>query len=377
MSHGRLAVLISFSGEGGVERMVLNLVEGFAALERPVDLLTIRGDSAHLQALPPSVRRVDLGVRHSTTAVLPLHRYLRRERPAALLVAKDRAIRAAALARHLAGSSSGGGNRPSTRLIGRLGTNLSAALAGRSGLARELRLAPMRWIYPLVDHVVAVSAGVAEDTLRVTGLPPARVSVVRNPVITPRLPRLAAEPLDHPWLAAGEPPVVLGAGRLTEQKDFSTLLRAFAQLRASRRARLVILGEGRLRGRLQTLARELGVAEDLALPGFVANPYPWMQRAAVFALSSAWEGSPNVLTEAMALGTPVAATDCPSGPREVLADGRYGPLVPVGDWAALATGIVQALEQPVPAADLRAAVADYSQEASARRYLQLLDGGPD
>jgi glycosyltransferase involved in cell wall biosynthesis len=365
---GRLAVLISFSGEGGVERMVLNLVEGFADQGRAVDLLTIRGESAHLASLPASVRRVDLGVRHSATAVLPLIRYLRRERPTALLAAKDRAIRSAALARQLA-------NRQ-TRLVGRLGTNLSAALAGRGALARKLRLAPMRWIYPLVDHVVAVSDGVAKDTCQVTGLAPGRISVVRNPVVTPRLSRLAEEDLEHPWLAPGGAPVILGAGRLTAQKDFATLVRAFAQLRTRRPARLVILGEGRLREPLQALARELGVADDLALPGFAANPYPWMRQASVFTLSSAWEGSPNVLTEAMALGTAVAATDCPSGPREILAGGRYGPLVPVGDWQALAAGMLEALDHPIAAETLRAAVADYAQEASARRYLELLDGEP-
>ena len=363
----RLAVLISFSGEGGVERMVLNLVEGFAELGRSVDLLSIRSDSAHLEALPEAVRHVDLKVRHSGTALAPLLRYLRQERPAAVLAAKDRAIRVAAVARRL--------GSPQTRLVGRLGTNLTAALAGRGALTRGLRLAPMRLIYRLVDHVVAVSEGVAEDTLKVTGLPTERVSVIRNPVVTQRLRQLASEPLDHPWLAPNQPPMVLGAGRLTDQKDFATLLRAFARLRAARPARLVILGEGRLRARLQSLAAELGIADDLALPGFTRNPYAWMSRASVFVLSSAWEGSPNVLTEAMALGTPVAATDCPSGPREILAGGRYGALVPVSDWEGLAVGMVRALEAPPPKHELQAAVADYSQEESARRYLALLEGG--
>lgn len=367
-SEPRLAVLISFSGEGGVERMVLNLVAGFAELGRAVDLVTIRNDSAHRDALPARVRQIDLRVRHSGTALVPLLRYLRQQRPVALLAAKDRAIRVAALARRL-------GN-PQTRLVGRLGTNLSAALGGRGALTRALRLAPMRVVYPLVDQVVAVSEGVAEDATRVTGLPRERISVIRNPVVTDRLHRLAAEPLDHPWLSEDQPPLVVGAGRLTEQKDFATLLRAFARLRASRPARLVILGEGRLRTRLQSLAAELDIADDLALPGFTGNPYAWMARASVFVLSSAWEGSPNVLTEAMALGTPVAATDCPSGPREILAGGRYGALVPVGDWQGLAVGMVRALEAPPPKHELQAAVADYSQQESARRYLALLESKP-
>jgi glycosyltransferase involved in cell wall biosynthesis len=168
-------------------------------------------------------------------------------------------------------------------------------------------------------------------------------------------------------------PVVLAAGRLERQKDFPTLLRAFALLRAERPVRLVVLGEGAWRERLAALAATLGVAADVDLPGFQPNPYPFLARTRVFALSSRWEGSPNVLTEAMALGTPVVATDCPSGPREILADGRYGPLVPMGDAPALAAALARALDEPLPSAVLKGAVRDYSAIESARRYLALLD----
>lgn len=359
----RLAILISFSGEGGVERMVLNLVDHFATLPLDVDLLTIRATSHHLGQLPPAVRVIPLGVEHATLAAPAIARYLRRTRPQAMLVAKDRAIRSAALARRLA--------RVPTRLVGRLGTNLSAALEGRAALRRWIRIAPMRWVYPWVDHVVAVSDGVAEDALRTTGLPPQRVSVIRNPVVTERMQALAAQAADHPWVG-GPVPLLLAAGRLTRQKDFETLLRAFAIVRRQRPCRLIILGEGALRGRLEELARELGIAPEVELLGFTSNPYAFMARASLFVLSSAWEGSPNVLTEALALGTPVVATDCPSGPRELLEDGRYGPLVPVGDAPALAEAILATLDSPLDSATLRQAVAQYRVEHSARRYLEVL-----
>lgn len=360
---GRLAVVISLSGEGGVERMVLNLVERFAQLQLPVDLVTIRADSEHLSDLPGNIRHVDLGVRHATWAAPALSRYLKRERPVAMLVAKDRAIRSAALARRLAGVP--------TRLVGRLGTNLSAALDGKSAVQRYARYLPMRWLYPWVDLIVAVSDGVAEDTRRITGLGAERLQVIRNPVITARLHELARRPAPHPWF--DEPvPVIMGAGRLTRQKDFHTLLRAFAEVRAGRPCRLLILGEGGHRQSLEALARELGVAQDVALPGFDGNPYAYMARARLFVLSSAWEGSPNVLTEALACGTPVVATDCPSGPREILDGGRFGPLVPVGDVRAMAAAIAKTLEQPLPPEELRAAVAEYTVERSAERYLAAL-----
>jgi glycosyltransferase involved in cell wall biosynthesis len=196
--------------------------------------------------------------------------------------------------------------------------------------------------------------------------------VIRNPVVTPDLDRLAAEPAAHPWLADASVPVLIGVGRLTRQKDFPTLLRAFARVRRDRAARLLILGEGRDRQALLDQARELGVAGDVGFPGFQTNPYAWLARARVFVLSSAWEGSPNALTEAMALGVPVVSTDCRSGPREVLDGGRLGPLVPVGDEEALAAAIVEALDRPVPAPVLKAAVHDYDARASARRYLAVL-----
>jgi glycosyltransferase involved in cell wall biosynthesis len=231
---------------------------------------------------------------------------------------------------------------------------------------------PMRLIYRWADRVIAVSQGVAEDTLRITGLPPERVTVVHNPVITPALYEQSRAPCGHPWIEEPDRPVVLAAGRLTRQKDFATLIRAFARVRDRRSCRLIVLGEGGLRGELERLAERLGVTPDLDMPGFTPNPYAFMRRAHLFVLSSAWEGSPNVLTEALALGTPVVATDCPSGPREILDGGRIAPLVPVGDHQALAAAMGTVLGAPPAREGLRAAAADYTAAASARRYLEAL-----
>ncbi len=359
----RVAAFVSFSGRGGVERMVLRLLGAFVERGFAVDLIAV-GANALAEPLPPGVRLVDAGTDHTRMALPALCRYLRRQRPAALLAAKDRAIRTAIVARALTGVP--------TRLVGRLGTNLSAALEGRSAIQRWWRCAPMQRLYPRIDAVVAVSEGVAADTRHITGLPAERVHVVRNPVITTELPGLIAEPVVHRWLDTGSVPVVMGAGRLTRQKDFVTLIRAFARMRRVRDARLIILGEGGERSHLETCAAEAGVAEAVDLVGQVHNPYAWMARADLFVLSSAWEGSPNVLTEAAACGTPVVATNCPSGPRELLADGRYGPLVPVGDDEALATAMAHVLAEPTPASLLREAVAGYTVEASADGYLRCL-----
>ncbi len=364
MSVRRLAVLTSFSGQGGVEKMIVNLLSAMAERGQPVDLLAVRAGDIPRGRLPDTVRLVDLGVRHTGTALIPLVRYLKGQDPAALLCAKDRAIRIGVMARLISGAR--------CRLLGRLGTNLSAALQSRGPAERWLRQFPMRRLYPLADGVVAVSEGVAEDTARTTGIPRERIGVIRNPVISARLHRLADAVVDHPWFAPGQPPVVLGAGRVTRQKGFPVLLRAFARVRRERNCRLLILGEGRERGPLLTLAAELGIGDDVDLPGFVVNPYGFMKRAAVFVLSSAWEGSPNVLTEALALGRPVVSTDCPSGPSELLAAGRFGSLVAVGDDEAMGAAISGILDGRVSFDDPVVAVRDYHADVSARRYLEAL-----
>lgn len=360
-----IAILVSFSGEGGVERMVLNLVNALAEAGLNIDLLLIRSDSRHLDRIHPAVNRVDLGAAHTATSLPSLARYLRKIHPPCLLAAKDRAGRLAVVARALARASA-------TRLALRLGTNLTAALAHKSPWRMLLRRLPIRLLYPRIETIIAVSEGVRQDTLAVSGVDPQRVVVVRNPVITRTLLEAATAPSPHPWLSQTGTPVILGAGRLTLQKDFPTLLRAFAELRGKRPCRLIILGEGRQRQSLLELGRELGVTEDLALPGFTPNPYAYMGRADLFVLSSRWEGSPNVLTEAMALGTPVVATDCPSGPGELLEQGRIAPLVPVGDWRALAEAMASVLDSPPQGEQLRQAVREYSAETSARHYREIL-----
>src|SRR3954452_14198277 len=225
----------------------------------------------------------------------------------------------------------------------------------------------MRRAYGQGDAVVAVSDGVADALARVTGLPRGLIRTIHNPVVGPELEALSREPVAHPWLAPGQPPVVLSAARLTVQKDLPTLLRAFALLRARRAVRLLILGdlptpertEASI-GELRDLAYRLGVAADVELPGFVENPYAWMARASLFALSSAYEGFGNVLVEAMACGCPVVSTDCPSGPAEILDGGRYGPLVPVGDAEALAEAMARVLAAPPERAELVARADQFS-----------------
>lgn len=365
--HGRIAVLLSYSGDGGVERMMNHLVAGLLAAGRDVDLLVLKTRGGHFAAVPAGARVIRLGTGHALLALPALVRYLRRERPPALLAAKDRGGRAALRARRLAGVS--------TRIVLRVGNTLSRSLSRHGAFRRRLRLAPIRRLYPRADAVIAVSRGVADDIVALAGLDPERVHVAPNPVITPEFHRRARARPSHRWLGSEGPPVILGVGRLTPQKDFATLIRAFARLPAHGiDARLLILGEGPRRRELEALVSDLGIADRVELPGFADDAPGCMAAADLFVLSSRWEGSPNALTEALALGTPVVSTDCPSGPREILQGGDVAPLVPVGDVDALARAMAGTLQHPPAAATLRAAVDDYDRDRSTARYLEILEG---
>lgn len=362
---GPIALVTSSMAGGGAQRAVAKLASGLADTGHEVDLVLGRAEGPYLTELSPRVHVVDLGAPRFVLALLPLVRYLRRRRPRAVFSALDYVNIVTVAARALAGVD--------VRLVVSERNTISVGASnGTSLLARKMPLL-VRWAYPRADAVVAVSAGVAQDLVRHCGLAAETVHVLDNPVVTPEVVRMRAEPVTHPWLLDPDVPVVLTVGRLVPQKDHALLLDAFARVRRTRRARLLILGEGPLRGALEHRAADLGIAADVALPGFSANPYPAMAAAAVFVLSSRWEGSPGALIEAMAGGTPVVATDCPSGPREVLAGGRHGRLVPVGDVEELSRAIGDALAGRVPPSPPES-WDRYLQATAVARCLDLLEG---
>jgi glycosyltransferase involved in cell wall biosynthesis len=214
---------------------------------------------------------------------------------------------------------------------------------------------------------------VADDLAAVTGVQRDSVTTIYNPVVDDKLYEQANAPLEHPWFAPGSVPVILGVGRLTDQKDFPTLLRAFARVRARRKVRLVILGEGKLRSALEDMIAELGLQADVQLPGFVQNPFNFMAKAAVLGLSSLYEGLPGVLIQALACGCPVVSTNCPGGSAEILDDGKIGPLVTPGDDAAFAEALECVLDDPPDKSGLRERAELFSTDRASEQYLGLLD----
>jgi len=390
---GRIAVLTRGIVGGGVQKMSLNLAGELASRGWQVDLLSRR--AGDLSVVPAGVRAIVLrrrlglvgrglalradpagfsellrpvlgcAIAPESLRYLPaLIDYLSEARPRALLSATTHLNLVALWARRLVGSS--------TRVLVSERDSLSANLrTGRNRGAWRWRYAPrlLARVDPWAEAVVAVSDGVADDLAVVTGLDRAGVRTIYNPVVGADLRARCAESLDDPWFASGAPPVVLSAGRLVAKKQYGVLVAAFARLRAQRPARLLILGEGPERSRIEQQARKHGVFDDVRLAGWCENPLPYLMRAAVFALTSNREGFGNVLVEALCCGCPVVATDCPSGPAEIVAGGRFGELVPVGDVGAVAAALARCIDTPPDRAQLRARGAEFTAQRATDAYL--------
>ena len=360
LSDRALAFFIQDLREGGAERSVARLLNGIVARKIPTDLLVVRKRGAFFDELDPRVNVIELPQRRTITSVFGVKRYIEERRPAALISSMTHTNVAAILANLLA--------RPRVRLVVVEHNQFSSNRTLKRGLvsvAYEL----VRWLYPRADVVAAVSEGVRDDLARVTDLPAGSIAVLHNPVVTNGLEAAASTAIGHPWLNQPGPPVVLGVGRFTQQKNFALLINAFAEVRRRRPARLIILGEGTLRSELEEKARTLGIADDVDLPGFDPNPFRYMRRAAVYVLSSDWEGLPTALIEAMACGTPVVSTDCESGPREILGDGQLNHVVPRGDVHALANAILTTLDVPGDRAARIARAQDFSLDRAVDGYL--------
>lgn len=393
----------SFRG-GGVGRAMLRLAEGFAARDFSVDLVVGRAKGGLLSEVPPGTRTIELErgavwrTRLSSLAAdagifgpmmharmlgqkpsgklryLPsLAQYFRTSRPNAVLAATAPFNLIAVWARRL--------THLDARIVVTEHNQLSSETVGNRRWRYDLPNALLRRGYMQADAIAPVSEGVAEELVMHAGIPRHRLTTVFNAVVGPHIARMAREPVDDPWLAPDEPPVVVGVGMLKPQNDFPTLIRAFARVRKKREARLVILGDVRdlqkdeaYRAELHSLPAKLGIGDAVQFPGFVSNPFPYLARAASFVLSAEFAGLPTVIIEALACGCPVVSTDCPSGPAEILDGGRFGPLVPVGNEQAMAAAIQDVLDNPLPRDVLQARAQLFSVSNAVDRYTDLLFG---
>lgn len=360
----RLAFLLPNFRGGGAERVALTLIREFVGRGYEVDLVLVRAEGALIKLVPPEATLVVLGASRFLAAIIPLARYLRERRPHAVQVRMWPLTVIAVLARALA--------RSKARLV----------LSDHAPLSRHYSRSPrtlrlLKWsvraFYPRAEARILVSAGAAEDLSRLTGLPRDAFTVVYNPLARVERPAPSAD-VEALW--KGSDGRIISVGSLTAIKNHALLLDAFVRLRRLRRARLLIVGAGEELSALRAQAAREGVADDVVFAGFQPDPSALIASADLFVLSSEFEGFGNVLVEAMWLGVKVVSTDCPTGPREILAGGEFGRLVPCGDAQALAEAMDAALREPKMPDRLKRRAEALSGPATMERYLELMLGRP-
>lgn len=360
------AILLPHLQVGGAELSMLRLARGLAGSGRRIDIVALRCEGPLTSMLGDGVRGVDLSGRSTVRAVPSLVRYLRRERPRALIAAQPHLNLAAVASSRLAAMET------AVLLTEHAPPSLEVSFYG-GWRYRALRLL-VPAVYPAADRIIGASRGICQE-LRAL-LPGVTIDLAYNPVVPDDVARLMIQPIPHPWFGDGGAPIVMGVGRLAPEKDFSTLVRAVGAVARKRAVRLMILGEGPDRAGIEFVAAEHGLSQLLAMPGRVDNVFAYLSRAAVFVLSSLFEGFGNVAVEALACGTPVVATDCPVGPREILDDGRFGRLVPPGDLSAMTAAIDASLDGGRAApSGLAQHLLKFTVAASVDRYGAMIDAG--
>lgn len=359
----QLSILLPDLSGGGAERVAVNLANGFARRGYAVDMVLMSATGVFLHELLPEIRVVDLQVKRLRGLLFPLMRYLRAQRPAALLACMWPITTIAPLARKFA--------RVDTRVVVAEHTTWSRAEILTSNFKRWQVVTSMHYAFPFVDGIVTVSQGAADDLAHFANLDRSTITVIYNPVVGEIKPAATSILPPAAWWS-GSHRRVLAVGTLKAIKDYATLLDAFALLSQQVDAKLLILGEGGCRTELEQQARQLGIADRVFMPGFATDPSPYYSQADLFVLSSTGEGFGNVIAEALAAGTPVVSTDCPSGPREILSDGKFGRLVPVGDAQALATAMAESLMSLHDRDALKARAQDFSIDKAVDQYEAML-----
>lgn len=362
--HGKIAILLPDLRPGGAEKLHVNLARAWIARGFEVEFVVRQARGELMAELPAGSSVVSLDATRVRSSVRPLARYLRATPPGALLAAMWPLTAVAALSARLAGFPG--------RVVGSEHSPLSMAYANRGALHRWFLSASQRWAYPRLDAAIGVSAGVAADLARVSGLPRDLFTVLHNPAA---LGKAGVPMLAPPDLASAPRPIFLTVGTLKRVKRQDVLIDAFARLPAHARGTLFILGDGPERGALSAQVHALGLEEAVLMPGFIADPGPWYAAADLFVLSSEYEGFGNVLVEAMEYGLAIVSTDCVAGPSEILEGGKHGRLVPVGDAQALSEAMWAALVAPLDRAALQVRARDFSLDVVAERYLDILIPG--
>jgi glycosyltransferase involved in cell wall biosynthesis len=374
MKRQRVLFFVSSLAGGGAERVMVDLLRNIDrnTFQPLLVLLHQFEDSPYRQHLPEDIRVIVVARKKDSVSaklkqLLAFFKVVRREKPDVILSMLTHNNIMSLLSGLLFG----------IRVIACEHNTLSEVMKTEEGQSMlGMPVAPMvKVLYRFAENIITVSEGIKSDLISAIGISPHRIKTIYNPIDLNRVNSLMHAPPGHPFFAE-QKPVVVAMGRMTAQKRFDILLNAFSRVILSTDARLIILGEGPERTRLENMVKDLGIEEKVSLAGFQRNPYALLAHADVFVLSSQYEGLPMAILEAMACGLPVISTDCRSGPTEILEDGQCGILVPVNDEAALAEAMTELLKDKKQREELsergKERVRDFSVGKIVRQYEEII-----
>ena len=363
MNPEKIVLFVPNLEGGGAERMMVNLVNSFERKGFNANLLLARKTGPYVKLVNKNVKIFDLKISFLNPLFLyHLFRFFKKEKPDIVLSAMTLPNVAVLLVKRLAMSSS------KVYISERVAMGVQSK--NSSSLKETLKPIVARLTYNWADHIIAISNGVSRNLIDTIGISEKKITTIYNPVVTSQLFKTYPKP-SHPFFNMNHR-IILGAGRLVPQKDFKTLIHAFSMLVKQSDIRLIILGDGPQKKELAQLIEQLGLSEKISLPGYVEDLFAYMNHASLFVLSSRWEGFGNVLVEAMAMGCPVVSTNCPSGPAEILSDGKYGELVDIENPEALAKAISNALVKDKNEASLKERANAFSSDVISSLYLEIM-----
>jgi len=357
----KIAFFIPSFGGGGAERVMINLANGFASKGIDVYLVVFSNQGVYKKELSDNIKLIDINSNRALFSYFAIKSFINKEKPQILYSTLGHVNILLLIVKLLSINDD-------YKLIIRESSTPSEVIKHKNNIGLWLTNILKKVLYPFANLIIAPSKGVSSDLNDNYKIKKRKMEVINNPIDFDRLNKLSKMPLDD-YYKIQSSRCIIGIGTLKKCKDFETLIKAFSIVKKTHNCKLIILGEGPERQPLENYINELNLEEHVYMPGFVTNPFNYLKASDVFVLSSLYEGSPNVLIQAMLLGVPCVSTNCKSGPEEILMNGKYGQLIEIGDQLGMSKAIINVFEGKWKNANINGLEKKYNLEKLVNQYL--------
>lgn len=359
--HNNVCLFLPNLCIGGAERSAANIANGLDDQGYNVSIILIQEKGEYISKLNKGIKIINLNVNKISQSIIPLYKYIKKYNPKCIISFMDHCNVAAIISNKI--------SKNKTKIIPTIHSTISQRKKSfKLKIINNIQI----YLYKYIEKIIVVSKEAGEDAKSVLRLSDNKIEVIYNPIITEDMLNNSKMNINHKWIGNEKYVNIIGVGRLTDEKGFEDLIKAFKIVRGKiDNSKLIILGEGSYRKNLTNIVMKLGLNDHIDMPGFV-NPYPYMRIADLFVLSSKREGLPSALIESMALGTKVVSTNCKSGPKEILKEGKLGRIVNVGDIDELAAAIIETLEND-KIIDYNNSLDDFKTKTVIEKYKNMIE----